>query len=146
MELLSGDDGDASISSAMSNKSDKNMADFDGEESGCEEELARLAVQAQCMSGYQVNAGIRNIIDPTYSDLELRGLQSSALCSRGHMAECFSSNVDNNAESDSNFNMKIKDVCKPGNTLLWDLLQDRNIVRIYFNYVLYYNVDVLLLL
>lgn len=45
MELLSGDDGEASISSAMTNKSEKNMADFDGDESGCEEELARLAAQ-----------------------------------------------------------------------------------------------------
>lgn len=46
MELMSGDDGEASLSSAMTNKSDKNMADFDGEESGLEEELARLAAQA----------------------------------------------------------------------------------------------------
>jgi hypothetical protein len=38
---------DGSYSSRMSNKSEKNMADFEGEESGCEEEeLSQLAAQA----------------------------------------------------------------------------------------------------
>lgn len=36
-------DADGSYSSRMSNKSEKNMGDFDGEDSVCEEELARLA-------------------------------------------------------------------------------------------------------
>lgn len=36
-------DGDGSYSSRMSNKSEKNMADFDGADSVCEEELAQLA-------------------------------------------------------------------------------------------------------
>ena len=35
-------DADGSYSSRMSNKSEKNMADFDGEDSVCEEELAQL--------------------------------------------------------------------------------------------------------
>lgn len=49
LELLSGEeaevegDADGSYSSRMSNKSEKNMADFDGEDSVCEEELAQLA-------------------------------------------------------------------------------------------------------
>lgn len=34
-----------SYSSRMSNKSEKNMADFDGEDSTCEEELVRLTAQ-----------------------------------------------------------------------------------------------------
>lgn len=42
-EMLSDEEG--SYSSRMSNKSEKNMADFDGEESGCEEELAQLAAR-----------------------------------------------------------------------------------------------------
>lgn len=45
--MLSGEEaeaeGDGSYSSRMSNKSEKNMADFDGEDSVCEEELAQLA-------------------------------------------------------------------------------------------------------
>lgn len=35
-------DAEGSYSSRMSNKSEKNMADFDGEDSVCEEELAQL--------------------------------------------------------------------------------------------------------
>lgn len=34
-----------SYSSRMSTKSEKNMADFDGEDSACEEELVRLSEQ-----------------------------------------------------------------------------------------------------
>lgn len=44
-ETMSGDD--CSVSSRMSNKSEKNMADFDGEESVCDEELMQLAAHAQ---------------------------------------------------------------------------------------------------
>lgn len=33
-----------------------------------------------------------------------------------------------------NTHFKIDDVCKPGNTLLWDLLQDDKIVRNYTYY------------
>lgn len=48
MEEGEGDgDGEGSLSSRMSNKSEKNMADFDGEESGCDEELAQFAARAQ---------------------------------------------------------------------------------------------------
>lgn len=49
LDLLSGEeaevegDADGSYSSRMSTKSEKNMADFDGEDSVCEEELAQLA-------------------------------------------------------------------------------------------------------
>jgi len=42
-EMMSGEEG--SYSSRMSNKSEKNMADFDGEESGCDDELVQLAAQ-----------------------------------------------------------------------------------------------------
>lgn len=45
LEELSGEE-EGSYSSRMSNKSEKNMADFDGEESGCEDELVQLAAQA----------------------------------------------------------------------------------------------------
>lgn len=42
-------EGEGSLSSRMSNKSEKNMADFDGEDSGCDEELAQLAAHAQAV-------------------------------------------------------------------------------------------------
>lgn len=57
-EILSVEDGegdgegDGSLSSRMSNKSEKNMADFDGEESGCDEELAQFTARAQVLNCY----------------------------------------------------------------------------------------------
>lgn len=47
-ETMSGED--CSVSSRMSNKSEKNMADFDGEDSVCDEELMQLAAHAQVQS------------------------------------------------------------------------------------------------
>lgn len=45
------EDEEASYSSRMSNKSEKNMADFDGEDdSVCEEELAQLAERVRSIS------------------------------------------------------------------------------------------------
>lgn len=43
-DLLSEPEG--SYSSRMSTKSEKNLADFEGEESNCDEELAQLAARA----------------------------------------------------------------------------------------------------
>jgi ubiquitin carboxyl-terminal hydrolase 34 len=50
--MMSGEEG--SYSSRMSNKSEKNMADFDGEESGCDDELVQLAAQvlSEFLSSY----------------------------------------------------------------------------------------------
>ena len=48
-ETMSGED--CSISSRMSNKSEKNMADFDGED--CDEELMQLAAHAQVMINFR---------------------------------------------------------------------------------------------
>lgn len=49
-DLLSEPEG--SYSSRMSNKSEKNLADYEGEESNCDEELAQLAVRAHHVSDY----------------------------------------------------------------------------------------------
>lgn len=48
MEFLHATENEGNCSSPMSNKSEKNMADFDDEDSPCEEELAQLA-SAQCL-------------------------------------------------------------------------------------------------
>lgn len=94
------------------------------------------------MGGYRVSAGINSIMEPTYSGLELRGVQPDTLCARGHsigITECITSNADHHREHDihgSHFNLKLKDVCKPGNTLLWDLLQDQNIVRTFYKQIM----------
>ena len=44
-DLLEGSDG--SYSSRISNKSEKNMADFDGEDSPCEDEIMQSLTQTQ---------------------------------------------------------------------------------------------------
>lgn len=103
MEMLSGEEaegegeGDGSYSSRMSNKSEKNMADFDGEDSVCEEELAQLAEHAQM----NLHA-LANQSSPEKSPVRLDP----------RLSACF----------------KVDNVCQPGNTLLWDLLQDNKIV------------------
>ncbi|KAL3285850.1 hypothetical protein HHI36_000370 [Cryptolaemus montrouzieri] len=103
LEMLSGEeaevegDNDGSYSSRMSNKSEKNMADFDGEDSVCEEELVQLAVRVQ---------------------MNAMANQSSPDKSPMRVDSCLSSNF------------KADNVCQPGNTLLWDLLQDDKISQL----------------
>ncbi|KAK5649017.1 hypothetical protein RI129_003909 [Pyrocoelia pectoralis] len=102
LELLSGEeaeaegDADGSYSSRMSTKSEKNMADFDGEDSVCEEELAQLAEHAQLNLHTLANHSSPEK-SPTHLDPKL--------------SACF----------------QIENVCQPGNTLLWDLVQDNKI-------------------
>jgi len=100
LDVLSGEEAEGeaegSYSSRMSNKSEKNMADFEGEDSVCEEELAQLAEHAQM----NLNAF------PGQSSPEKSPIRVDP-----KLSACF--NIEN--------------VCQPGNTLLWDLLQDNKI-------------------
>ncbi|XP_011269828.1 ubiquitin carboxyl-terminal hydrolase 34 [Camponotus floridanus] len=108
-EMLSDEEG--SYSSRISNKSEKNMADFDGEESGCEEELAQLAarhltaIQMQAYHPHHSHSAMirRSVCQPP----QVRAARQTA------------------TRLSSQFNLDT--VCKPGNTLLWDLLQDDKI-------------------
>nr|XP_023025188.1 ubiquitin carboxyl-terminal hydrolase puf [Leptinotarsa decemlineata] len=103
LEMLSGEeaevegDAEGSYSSRMSNKSEKNMADFDGEDSVCEEELARLTDHAH------MNIHVFN-----------HSPEKSPIRVDPRMSACF----------------KVDNVCQPGNTLLWDLLQDDKICQL----------------
>ncbi|CAH2011093.1 unnamed protein product [Acanthoscelides obtectus] len=103
LEMLSGEeaeveaDGEGSYSSRMSNKSEKNMADFDGEDSVCEEELARLTDRANM-----------NLHVLAHSP------EKSPMRVDPRLSACF----------------KADNVCLPGNTLLWDLLQDDKICHL----------------
>ncbi|XP_068081544.1 ubiquitin carboxyl-terminal hydrolase puf [Anabrus simplex] len=109
-EMLSGEEG--SYSSRMSNKSEKNMADFDGEESGCEDELAQLAAQAH-LSPHSIPQHLSNM----------------AFHSRFHTPKLPSrSGLQEVTRVCSQF--KMENVCKPGSTLLWDLLQDDKIAQL----------------
>ncbi|KAK1132977.1 hypothetical protein K0M31_014343 [Melipona bicolor] len=109
-EMLSDEEG--SYSSRISNKSEKNMADFDGEESGCEEELAQLA--ARHLTAIQMQAYHPHHSHPT---MTIR----RSVC-RPPQVRSIRQTV---TRVNSQFNLDT--VCKPGNTLLWDLLQDDKI-------------------
>ncbi|CAH1127870.1 unnamed protein product [Ceutorhynchus assimilis] len=103
LEMLSGEeaevegDAEGSYSSRMSNKSEKNMADFDGEDSVCEEELAQLTEN-------HPNLNLHIIAHTPEKSPPIRIIDS-------RLSACF----------------KADNVCLPGNTLLWDLLQDEKI-------------------
>lgn len=107
----------------MSNKSEKNMADFDGEDSPCEEELIQLAARAHCLAFNLPRT--RSSRDGSSSEKGSSG--KSEKRSGGNKT---SSNSDSMVVKEPSVTgvFKINDVCQPGNTLLWDLLQDDKIV------------------
>lgn len=183
-ELLSGAENDGSYSSPMSNKSEKNLADFDDEDvSPCEEELAQLvnshagrvpaancrdvapafaAAAAALMAAQSAMAmqksGETNVAaaaaavaaaavatgNAQQSLVAMRQQANAAAAvaaaaaakaksdSDGDLLEV--SNKQNSPKSTSTSSsnnqpsFKLNDVCQPGNTLLWDLLQDDKIV------------------
>lgn len=195
-ELLSGAENDGSYSSPMSNKSEKNMADFDDEDvSPCEEELAQLvsshasrvshgcmppafAAAAAAMAAahtamsmqkteanvaaaaaavaaaavatgnaqqsllamqQQANAAaamVKAVAVGPVNNKHLTNLESSSQYSgRGAVDKDASSKTPihllcSGAMSQPQYqpNFRVNDVCQPGNTLLWDLLQDDKIV------------------
>ncbi|KAF0306991.1 Ubiquitin carboxyl-terminal hydrolase 34 [Amphibalanus amphitrite] len=104
---------DDSCSSRMSVKSEKNMADFEGEECVYEEELVQLAIQAQSQlphhlasmaSMYQARFGA---VPPTLLSKARRPPPAAG----SHLFARYGTET----------------VCQPGNTLLWDLLHDDRI-------------------
>lgn len=120
MDYLRSADNDES-SSPISNKSEKNMADFDDEDSPCEEELAQLTATSSHF------ASQRSRIDHNRSSTP-NNLQKTH---KNHVKNSGSSNEKNKSTSSnvsSPMRARSPDVCQPGNTLLWDLLQDDKIV------------------
>lgn len=124
MDYLRSAENDES-SSPISNKSEKNMADFDDEDSPCEEELAQLTATS---SHYSTSP--RNRIESQHNRSSTpNNLQKSH---KNHVKNSGSSGNEKNKSNSSNVSSPMRtrspDVCQPGNTLLWDLLQDDKIV------------------
>ncbi|XP_012941309.1 ubiquitin carboxyl-terminal hydrolase 34 [Aplysia californica] len=88
-------------SSGLSTKSEKNMADFDGEEGVSEEELV------------QINAHIG------FNPHQPAGHMSALYHPRGAGVRRASQKSKSPASD-----FRLEEVCKPGHTLLWDLVQD----------------------
>ncbi|XP_037912392.1 ubiquitin carboxyl-terminal hydrolase puf isoform X3 [Hermetia illucens] len=117
-DLLSGGENDGSYSSPMSNKSEKNMADFDDDESACEEELAQFASRPNCLTHFTIP---RTRPVPATRDSNVQHESESGKSGRNKVIEIV------NVKDETHSSFKMSDVCLPGNTLLWDLLQDDKI-------------------
>lgn len=115
--MLSGGENDGSYSSPLSQKSGKNMADFDDEDSPCEEELAQLAASTHCLAAFASSSRERNIT---------QNVLNSALTAKSSRN---SSRTTENARTNL---MTANEVSQPCNILLWDLLMDDKIVSINF--------------
>lgn len=142
LDMLSGEeaepegDADGSYSSRMSNKSEKNMADFDGEDSACEEELAQLAVQVRIenlscfliLSQYWPNYATLIVLFLLLFKNRFLHFKFQAQIN-SHLSLAHQSPEKSPSQLDPRLSacFKIDNVCQPGNTLLWDLLQDNKI-------------------
>lgn len=130
-ELLSGVENDGSYSSPMSNKSEKNLADFDDDESPCEEELAQLVTRTHsCMPGFAIpSIAMRESSVSGESIKVIQQSNSSTVKSKSESETTTATvtAVETTPKEPSQPTFTINDVCLPGNTLLWDLLQDDKI-------------------
>ncbi|XP_055587463.1 ubiquitin carboxyl-terminal hydrolase puf [Uranotaenia lowii] len=185
INFLNAAENDGSCSSPLSNKSEKNMGDFDDEDSPCEEELVELATRAQCLqqfplprprslgngmghgsspqartntpnlmmnrphherlssSGGSINHPMTPSISGSGTPTSLSGGKSKLgvhhNVSGGRTPHAplkdilpiagtsGSSGSACSGGTPTSPNLRFPDVCQPGNTLLWDLLQDDKI-------------------
>lgn len=120
--MLSGGENDGSYSSPLSQKSGKNMADFDDDDSPCEEELAQLAASSHCLAAFAASSRERNITQNVLNSV------SNALTAKSSRN---SSRTTENARTNL---MTANEVSQPCNILLWDLLMDDKIVSFQFSH------------
>lgn len=112
--MLSGGENDGSYSSPLSQKSGKNMADFDDDDSPCEEELAQLAASPHCLAAFAARG---------------RNLTGNFAANAALVATKLLRNAARATE-----NSKSNEVSNPSNILLWDLLMDDKIVIVLSSY------------
>lgn len=177
INFLNATENDGSCSSPLSNKSEKNMGDFDDEDSPCEEELVELAARAQCLHQQQfplprprsLGTGMSPQQQPqqrtntpnitltrAHHDRLSSTMTPSASCSSGGtptsssggkgkltptskttppqqiptkemLAAAAAAAAAGGLGAPTSPSFRFPDVCQPGNTLLWDLLQDDKI-------------------
>lgn len=121
--MLSGGENDGSYSSPLSQKSGKNMADFDDDDSPCEEELAQLAASSHCLAAF-ASSRSRNIAGNFHSNNSNNTLPAKSNRNSSRATENMKSNL-----------MTANEVSHPSNILLWDLLMDDKIVSILFELI-----------
>lgn len=118
--MLSGGENDGSYSSPLSQKSGKNMADFDDDDSPCEEELAQLAASPHCLAAF-ANARGRNLAGTFHA-------ANVAAANAALAATKLFRNATRATENNKTGILNINEVSNPSNILLWDLLMDDKIV------------------
>ena len=138
IDLLSGAENDGSYSSPLSNKSEKNMADFEDEDSPCEEELAQLTTSSHCLS---ITPRTRPLSINEHFHVKNKSSErnNSSISSSCKSIENNVLHKDSSGSGGSLINQlayRVTDVCQPGNTLLWDLLMDDKIVCVLFFFAL----------
>lgn len=138
--MLSADDVSCS-SSQVSAKSEKNMADFDGEESGCEEELVQINSHAELSSHLQQHLPnlasiyhehlVQGTILPVEHSTAVAYFALKYTNTPTLMCRCSSGPAVHKHQYSSHAvtDINLDNVCKKGNTLLWDLVQDEDAVR-----------------
>lgn len=112
-DLLSGAENDG-YSSPLSNKSEKNMADFEDEDEDdevCDEEMEHLAAQFAS----------RDIMEHFHA-------QTAAKSNRNAPCKTMDKVTKDQKQQ---LTYRAAEVCQPGNTLLWDLLMDDKIVSVH---------------
>lgn len=135
--MLSADDVSCS-SSQVSAKSEKNMADFDGEESGCEEELVQINSHAELSSHLQQHLpNLASIYHEHLVQGEPRPRPPPFPSGRARAERVAlppagpAVHKHQYAGSHAVTDINLDNVCKKGNTLLWDLVQDEDAVRLH---------------
>lgn len=110
-------------SSPLSNKSEKNMADFDDEDSPCDEEMAQLAASAHCIPQFSSPRSRPDVNrSSTPNNVQKAAMKNHMKLLNNDKIKLHSTNLSSPIRSRS------PDICQPGSTLLWDLLQDDKIV------------------
>ncbi|XP_072159450.1 LOW QUALITY PROTEIN: ubiquitin carboxyl-terminal hydrolase 34 [Bemisia tabaci] len=120
-ETLSGDEN-GSLSSQVSNKSEKNMGDFDGDDdSVCDDEIDFTTRAQICEQALRRHNVLDQMVYP-----------HQQLPNRPDAMSFLHGNPNNKIilPRDDSVKFHLEDVCKPGSTLLWDLLQDDKIVHL----------------
>ncbi|KAG6460492.1 hypothetical protein O3G_MSEX012016 [Manduca sexta] len=115
-----GEEEEGSASSALSPNSHPHIADLDEDDSACEEELARLAQQAQCLSEYQTAHALASAAGAAAA----AAAAAAGARARGSRSGSPASAPSPPPQATPATPFCADDVCRPGNTLLWDLLQD----------------------
>lgn len=132
-DILSGGENDGSYSSPLSQKSGKNMADFDDDDSPCEEELAQLAATSHCLTAFatprNLNLGEHFVAGANNSSANTTASSAATPKSnRNPSTGKLTANAEPTACKLSSAQMTVNEISQPANILLWDLLMDDKIV------------------